>query len=231
MGPKLNPMTQSFEKVGFKTQDGVEIAGNFYAADNPKLWALLLHMMPAAKESYEELALSLQKENIASLAIDLRGHGESIHQQGRKIDYRHFTDLQHQDSIFDLQAAVDFLKSKAVPKDKIILIGASIGANLSLWYMTEHSDIKKAVLLSPGLDYRGIKALPLMAKLQPGQSLLLVGSNNDSLSDSKVMQALREASPRGVELKVLVYRSAGHGTNMFGKETPDLTSEILNWLK
>ena len=42
--------------------------------------------------------------------------------------------------------------------------------------------------------------------------------------------ALITALAKEVERKLVVYKSAGHGTNMFGKEEPDLAEEIITWL-
>jgi alpha-beta hydrolase superfamily lysophospholipase len=68
------------EKVNFKTKDGVTIVGNYFKPRKEHAPAfLLLHMMPATKESWNDFASHLQKEGFEVLAIDLRGHGESIY--------------------------------------------------------------------------------------------------------------------------------------------------------
>ena len=74
----------------------------------------------------------------------------------------------------DLETAADFLiKERKAAADKISFVGASIGANLSLQYISEHPEFKTAVLLSPGLDYRGVKTEPLAKILKPGKKCFL----------------------------------------------------------
>jgi len=217
------------EKVAFQTKDGFTIAADYYPARDPasKKGALLIHMMPATKESWRAFAPLLAAKDYRVLAIDLRGHGESA---GGPSGYQRFSDSQHQASINDVEAGVRFLEERGVVSRDLVLIGASIGANLALEFMAENPAVGRAVLLSPGLDYRGIKAEPLMAKLKSGQAVLMVGSDDDPQSDGKVIRALALAAPTGVRVDSRLYQKAGHGTNMFGRESPDLAQEILNWL-
>lgn len=201
------------------------IAADYYPAAATAKGVLLIHMMPATKESWRDFASKLVSAGYQALAIDLRGHGEST---GGPKGYQRFTDVEHRSSINDVAAGAEFLASKGVKE--LTLIGASIGANLALEYAAENHEVKRAVLLSPGLDYRGIATEPLMARLTAGQAVLLVGSDNDSQSDSSVIRRIASAAAAGVKTDELIYKSAGHGTDMFGKESPDLAQAILKWL-
>lgn len=140
-------------KVNFQTADGVTIVGDFYPAadDASKEALLLLHMMPATKESWQKFAQKASQAGWNVLAIDLRGHGESTKQNGRLLDYRRFDDTEHQTSLEDIEAASHCRRS--------------IGANLAFWYQNENREIIKTVLLSAGFDYRGIETKPLTEKL------------------------------------------------------------------
>ena len=92
-----------------------------------------------------------------------------------------------------------------------------------------------AVLLSAGLNYCGIETLPLAQALGRGQRLLLAASEDDmrrSGSNCATMATkIYEHTASDAEKKLIVYKSAGHGTDMFGKESPDLAEEILAWLR
>lgn len=229
--PRPNQGT-AMEKITLKTKDGLNIVGSYWRPSMESTrGALLLHMMPLTKESWNDFAPRLVEIGYHVLAIDLRGHGES---GGGPNGHKSFSDAEHQASIQDVEAGVQFLVEKGVRNQELVLIGASIGANLSLWYLTDHSELKHAVLLSPGFNYRGIATEPLMAKLRSGQRVLLVGSDDDPQSDGNVMRTLAGKAPAGVNGEVLVYKAAGHGTNMFAPskvEGRDLVQEILNWLK
>lgn len=193
-----------------KTSDGASIAYDFYPAPRPKGWLLLIHMMPADKRSWDDFAAATEKRGYVSLAIDLRGHGES---EGGPEGYKKFSDDDHQKSILDLDAAVDFLKKQGAAPEKIFLVGASIGANLALWYLAEHPEIKVGVLLSAGLNYRGIETEPLVKKLSPSQAILFMSAKDDP----SMNQRLFEAIPESVKKEIIVFETGGHGTEFLKK--------------
>ncbi|MDZ4296063.1 MAG: alpha/beta fold hydrolase, partial [Patescibacteria group bacterium] len=85
------------ERVTFSTADGVAIVGDHYAGPTGLSPAVvLLHMLPAERASWAGLARALQAEGFQALAIDLRGHGESVHQHlngspPAVLDYKKFS--------------------------------------------------------------------------------------------------------------------------------------------
>jgi pimeloyl-ACP methyl ester carboxylesterase len=220
-------VSQKMEHVTLTTSDGVTIAADFYRGGGQR-GMVLLHMMPATKESWRDFGRAASDHGWDVIAIDLRGHGAS---QGGHGGYRSFSDEEHQQSIRDVEAAVRYLTERGIPRSAITIVGASIGANLALWYAAEHPEIKEVILLSPGIEYRGIRAEPLMQKVAPGARVMLVGSNDDMQSDDRVLQRIAAAAPPGATTKTIVFQSAGHGTAMFGKEKPDLTETMFDWLQ
>ncbi|MBI3671574.1 alpha/beta fold hydrolase, partial [Candidatus Azambacteria bacterium] len=164
---------KNMEKVIFKTKDGVDIHGSYFkTGDNNAPAVILLHMMPATKESWYDMQEKMATAGFQSLAIDFRGHGESILKNGLEINYQNFNDKEQQEKIYDVEAAVKFFEEKGIPKGKISLVGASIGANLALQYQSENKEIKTSVLISPGLDYRGVTTEDKISKLSGEQSVL-----------------------------------------------------------
>jgi len=214
------------EKVNFDTEDGVIIYADHYASgvDGPS--ALLLHMMPATKESWSAFATALLSAGFSHvLAIDLRGHGESVHQGNARLDYKQFEDADHQAKMMDVDAAVRWLEGQGVAKERLALVGASIGANLAIAYGAEHGEIPAVVALSPGLDYRGVTTPDKVAKYRSGQGLYLVASEEDELS----FKTDRELAAIKNGTIVKEFRGAGHGTAMFDK-APGLMAEVVEWL-
>ena len=220
----------SMNKIFLTTKDNVKIAANLYEVENPIGWLVLVHMMPATKESFNDLAQRLQNLGYESIAIDLRGHGES--DKGPN-GFLKFSDSEHQKSILDLEAAVDYLiKNRKATPDKISFIGASIGANLSLQYISEHPEFKTVVLLSPGLNYRGIKTEPLVKNLKTGQKVFFVSAADDpnSKNNAEENQRLHDLVPNGVEKRIKIYERGGHGTDIL-KNQLELTSLIIEFIK
>lgn len=219
---QATPM-QQIETVRLTTKDGKQIAGDYYAAAGTS-GILLLHMMPADRTSWRALAGRLQDVEFHVLAIDLRGHGEST---DGPSGFQRFSDQEHQQTLFDVEAAGEFLRTKGV--EKLHAGGASIGANLALEYAAKHEEVRSVILLSPGLDYHGIHTDIWMDDLKPDQAVLLMASEDDVYSFTSV-KALYERSSnlKTRELKLLT--DAGHGTRMFEKN-PEMMDEIANWLK
>lgn len=219
------------EKINLKTSDGVGIAANYFPAKNPVGWLLLVHMMPATKESWSDFARELQKSGYSSVAIDLRGHGES---EGGLDGYQRFSDAQHQAGIHDLEAAWEFLKSQGAQEKKIAVIGASIGANLALQFLTLNPTIGGGVLLSAG-DYKGIDSGQLVKKLSPDQKLLLAASKLDERSGGNNAEQNRQYYDAASQVKIrhlIIFEGAGHGTDLFKlKSEYDLAGAIRKFLE
>lgn len=200
--------------ITLKTLDGIDIVGTFFDVPESKGAVLFLHMMPATKESWSELAPLFAKKGYLALAIDLRGHGES---EGGPDGYKKFSDEDHQKSILDVDAAVKYLLAKGVAMDQVVLIGASIGANLALKYIADHSDFKTAIMLSAGLNYRGIMTIPAAESLKPGARVFFLTSRDDD-GNSDDAQKIFAAIPKDIEKRLHIYDRAGHGTTMLEKE-------------
>lgn len=222
------------ERVELKASDGVAIIGDYYQASGVSARGLLLlHMMPAVRASWKAFAEKAQSAGFHVLAVDLRGHGESQGgpseaslAKGGPDGYRSFSDAEHQASQMDVEAGAEFLKGRGAAS--IYLGGASIGANLALQYLAEYPEAKAAFLLSPGLDYRGIKTEGLAAKLGKGQGVYYAASRNDGNSYDAVTK-LVGLTPPDVSKEMRIFDSAGHGTTIFERE-PQFMNDILLWL-
>lgn len=214
--------------INFLTSDGITIHGLEMAAGDAKSWAVLLHMMPATKESYGDFQNDLAAQGVSSLAIDFRGHGEStVGSNGQKLDYKQFSDEEHQAKIRDVEAAMNYLSTHhGIAPTRVVLIGASIGANLALQYAAAHADIPGVVLLSPGLNYREIVTMSFIQSLTRDRHVYLIASEDDPESAGTV-DKLAERSLAKTELRL--FKTAGHGTNILGRET-DFRKELVRWI-
>src|SRR3989344_5964043 len=97
------------EKVSFLTEDGVTVVGDYYEGGGEKA-VLLLHMMPSTRASWVSFANQLVADGFSALAIDLRGHGESIVGSLGALDYNNFSDAEHRARIHDVETAVKLLE-------------------------------------------------------------------------------------------------------------------------
>lgn len=221
------------ELLHLTTSDGVKLAANYFPSvqakhPNPRGWVVFLHAMPVAKESWNALATILQQEGYAGIAIDLRGHGAS---DGGPDGYVHFSDSEHRGSIRDVDAAVDFLRGMGARNDRIAIIGASIGANLAVQYVARHRDFKMCVAFSPGLDYHGIVLTPIIGSLSEDKRMLLIGSRDDDrvIDNASDVAALHDAAPSGVDVRLELVATGGHGTAILAHH-PELIEHIISFL-
>ena len=183
--------------------------------------------MPADRSSFATLQTALRERGISSLAIDLRGHGESTDQQGRRLDYRNFSDAEHQQSAEDVKAALAWLESQGFPSNKVGIIGASIGANLALQAATRYSPLATC-LLSPGENYRGVLTFDAAGRLRDPQALLAAASTPDDAESYSAAQHVIEQAPLK-EKQFVPFTQAGHGTTLFERQPP-FVNTVADWL-
>lgn len=230
--PAPLPPSSMPEKVQFTTSDGVTIVGTYTPGSAPKA-VLLLHMLPATKESWDPIVPRLVAAGFHTLAIDLRGHGESRVRGDEAIDYREFSDAEHQASRKDVDAALVWLQAKGITQDKIGVVGASIGANLALDALSRYVRLPTAVLLSAGLNYRGIETRPAARNLRLGQSVFFVGGEGDiqgTESAADMANTIATDLPGAARREVVRWGDSEHGTNLF-RPHPELLTKIVQWLQ
>ena len=217
------------EEVVFTTSDSVSIYGTFYPSqaegESPAL--ILFHMLRHKRRDWEGFARRATQAGFAVLAIDMRGHGQSVQRAGNTIDVKEFSNEDFAMMVEDAKAAVDFVQKKeGINPKQISLMGASIGANVALKYAATNATIRSVVLLSPGLNYRDLTTEDAMRAYGKRPALLVAARDDDYAADS--VQKLSEMA-RG-KTKTQLYEKAGHGTFMFRVE-PGLNDLILDWLK
>lgn len=210
--------------ISLTTSDNMRIIGDYFHGAT-SVGILLLHMMPATRESWDEVALKFQDHGFHTLAIDLRGHGES---DGGPDGFHAFSDAEHQASIHDAEAAMAYLHSQGV--SELHVMGASIGANLALQLLAEHSDVATAVCISPGIDYRGIRAIPAADKVRDHQSIMLLAARDDTRMDTdrpdSVLKHIADASHGRAQVEL--FDEGGHGTEIL-TQWPDYIDTIIDW--
>ncbi len=210
------PPPQSLLPMVISGADGLIMYGTLYAAVvRPAPGLLLVHMQGRDRSSWEPLPARLQAAGYAVLAIDLRGYGET----GGVADWTR--------APADVRAALaQFAGLPGISGGQLAVIGASIGANLGLNACADQPGCAAAVLLSPGLDIRGITAADALARFG-ARPVLIVASETD---ENNPADSVTLDSMAGGDHQLLIYpAAAGHGTDMLVVQ-PDLIDAIVNWL-
>jgi pimeloyl-ACP methyl ester carboxylesterase len=205
------------QRVTFRTDDGTTLVGSWYEpSSRPAPAVVLVHMLQKSRRDWDQFASALAGAGIGALAIDLRGHGESA---GGPQD--------HAAMVQDVRAARRFLASRPeLGAGRVGFAGASLGASLAALAAAEDATVASLALLSPSLDYRGLRIEPAVRKIG-SRPILLVASDDDGYA-SRSVRDLQKAG-NGIR-EPLILSKAGHGTAMLARD-PDLSRLLLDWFR
>jgi dienelactone hydrolase len=204
------------KEIDLFTSDGIHIKADFYDDVRTEKGVILVPMLGRTKETMADLASFLHPAGYKCLAIDPRGHGRS-QQNWQSFTSRDFTNISN-----DIRAAKDYLSAHG--SKKVSIIGASIGANLALAYSVTDSEVRTIVMISPGLDYRGVKSA--LAAPEMRRPFLIIVSKEDDYSYKSSVQIDRLSGSE--ETKLDVFEGLGHGTEMF--KDRKILKVIREWL-
>jgi alpha-beta hydrolase superfamily lysophospholipase len=213
-------LSAASQRVTFRAEDGVQLTATWYEpSSRPGPAVILVHMLHRSRRDWDPLAARLASEGIGALAIDLRGHGESqAWGGGDPPDYGAF--------VLDVRAARHFLASRGdVQQGRVGIAGASLGANAAVLEAAADPSVASLALLSPSLDYRGLRIEAASRKL--ARPVLLVASDDDPYA---VRSAHELQKAGGGTRELLVPSRAGHGTTMLGRDG-DLSRALVDWFR
>jgi len=207
-----------------QTSDGVRLAATVYVpARRPAPAVILLHMLTRNRGDWQEFASRLSAAGIGAIAIDFRGHGSS----GSAPDGAAASSEDLSRSVRDVAAAREFLRSRPdLFTDRVGIAGASVGANLAVLAAQNDQSIRSLVLLSPGLDYRGLRTEQALVKYGPRPALIAV-SQQDPYS---LRSAHRLAASGSGTREMRVVFEECHGTVMLERER-GLTDALVDWFR
>jgi dienelactone hydrolase len=202
----------SGRRITIRTDDGVTLAGTYFEASRrPAPGIVLLHMLTRNHDDWAAAGSRLADAGYAVLAVDFRNGGDAD-----------AASLER-----DVAAAKAFLRERPeVIPNSLGIAGASIGANMAIIDAADDRAVQSIALLSPGLDYRGLRTEAAMKKLG-ARAVLLVSSTKDPYAWRSVRTlAAVGPGPREVRLSDL----QAHGTVLLQKD-PDLIGALVDWFK
>jgi dienelactone hydrolase len=219
------------EKVIFTTSDGYKITGTLTKPDKKSVaGVVLLHMYTHKKEDWKPLIPYLTELGITTLAIDMRGHGESnIAPNGKDITDK----VINRDKVLfnqmrmDAEGAVKYLIQKAgIDPKHIGLIGASVGCSVAIQTVVEKSvKISAVTVMTPGKDYLGV---PTIVHIQTWSKtpILILSSKEEAETGANLIHNWLKG--QGAEIRLFDERDI-HGTYMFGK-VKGIEKLIADWM-
>jgi pyridoxine 5-phosphate synthase len=212
------PAAEAGTRIAFPSAGGAMIAGELYeSSSRPAPGVVLVHMLSRSRGDWGGLPDRMRDAGITALAIDLRGHGQS---SGSAQDL--------QLMIQDVKAAASWLASRPnVRGDQLAIVGASLGASLALLAAVDLPQVRAIGLLSPSLDYRGLRTDTGLIKRLGARSIWLAASDQDPLA----LRTLRDiaAQPSGPR-EQHVSTTLAHGTVLLDKDN-DIGRMLVDWLR
>jgi alpha-beta hydrolase superfamily lysophospholipase len=208
------------QRVTIRTEDGIALSATWFEPSaRPAPAVILVHMLHRSRRDFEPLAQRLASDGIGALAIDLRGHGDSTGGVPPADD-------GYASMVIDVRAARRYLSSRTdVQQTRVGMAGASLGASLAVLAAAGDATVSSLALLSPSLDYRGLRIEAPLRKI--GRPVLLVASDDDPYA-MRSARDLQKAA--GGPRELLRLAQAGHGTTMLSRD-PGLVRVLVDWFR
>ncbi len=206
------------DDVQLTTADGIELHGVYEPVEGATKGVLLVHGDRRTANDWKFLQGKLEHAGFATLAIDLRGHGDS---QG--VGVPPLPDETYQAMTADVTAGLDYLRAQGATE--LMLVGAELGSVLALAAAAEASDTTNVVLLSPSLKVKGIRADAALKKWGERSVLFVVSSDDPYSAKSALLLDAQARGPKHME----IYSGAGKGAAMLNRE-PACEGLVLSWL-
>ena len=212
------PASAAGRPVTFPSADGVTIAGEYFeAAAAAAPGVVLVHMLSRNRTEWGSLPDRLRDAGLTTLAIDLRGHGQS----SGSAQSLH-------DMVQDVRAAAQWMASRTtVRPGAIAVVGASLGATLALLAAEGSPHVRALGLISPSLDYRGLRTDTGLVRRLGSRSLWLCASAEDPLA----LRTIRDfaAEPSGPR-EQMVSAAVAHGTQLLERDSA-VSRALVDWLR
>jgi dienelactone hydrolase len=197
-------------RVTFRAEDGATLAAAYYEPSRrPAPAILLLHMLKRSHSDWDAVASHLSDSGFAVLALDFRS-SENLGTYAA-----------------DVRAAKAFLRDRPeVSTGRLGIAGASIGANLALIDAADDPGVVSIALLSPGVDYRGLRTEAAIKKYGSRPALLMASTRDPYAARSIRLMAAIGPGTREVKLSDAI----AHGTMLLTRD-PSITSALVDWFQ
>ena len=211
------PVNAAGRVVTFRAADGRTLTGLLLEAEpRPAPAVVLVPMLGRPRDDWQLVAQRLADARISALAIDLPGVSVPA-------DPEAFAAWSG-----DIRAAVAFLASRPadVRGGSIGIAGASLGANLVAVAAAADSSVRSIALVSPSLDYRGLRIEEPMRAYGARPALLMA-----SLQDPYAARSVRELAQKAPGPRELRWSSVpAHGSLLLQRDT-DLIRSLVEWFQ
>jgi alpha-beta hydrolase superfamily lysophospholipase len=211
------PAAAAGRPVTFSSTDGTPLAATLYEpSPNPAPAIVLVHMLGRSKEDWNTVADRLEEAGAMVLAIDLRGHGRSGGSSATLLPM-----------VEDVRAAIAWVTARPGARpDVVAVVGASLGANLAALAAADNPAVRTVALLSPSLDYRGVRLDAALIRKLADRPVWLAASTQDPYA----LRTIKELTSGSAAREQRLSTGLAHGTTLLTVD-PDLARALVDWLR
>jgi dienelactone hydrolase len=211
------PVRAAGRVVTYRTADGRALTGLFLDAEpRPAPAVVLVPMLGRPRDDWQLVAQRLAEAHISALAIELPGGALPTDPDALAAWSE------------EIRAAVAFLASRPadVRPGAIGIAGASLGASLAAVAAAADPTVRSIALVSPSLDYRGVRIEGAMRTYGVRPALLVA-----SLQDPYAARSARELAHEAPGPRELRWSSVpAHGTLLLQRDA-DLIRSLVEWFQ
>ncbi|HCH66675.1 MAG: hypothetical protein CL927_03245 [Deltaproteobacteria bacterium] len=204
-------------EISLSAADGTVLHAVAEVPSGAKSGVVMVHMANRSQSDWQFVSEKLVRGGLATVAVDLRGHGKSARAGEALVDADYLAMEQ------DVQAAIDWLRAQGA--SAVSCAGASLGANLCLRVAARDPQVVNLVLLSPGLKKNGLTTAAAMQ--QYGERPVLFVASMEERYDGISAEKLEARAAGQHHLQLLT--DAGHGTKMLNRDST-VEGLVLSWL-
>jgi len=202
--------------ITFRTADGRMVNALLVeASQRPAPAVVLVPMLGRNRDDWQQVADRLGEANITAMAIDLPGLG--FPGDGPSLAGWHT----------DVVAAVGYLASRPeIRASAIGVAGASLGSSLAALAGAADSRVRSLALVSPALEYRGVRIESAMKQYGARPALLIASAH-----DPYAARSTRELAAGATGIREMRWsETAAHGTTLLSRDQ-DLTGALVEWFR
>jgi pimeloyl-ACP methyl ester carboxylesterase len=212
------------------TEDNVHLRGSYWEArDEDAISLLLIHDFGEERSVWSPFVPFFRSRGWGVMAVDLRGHGESVRQDMRADLLKpNVEDLvsAHQYPT-DVRAALAFMarQPKAVPS-KLAAIGVGLGADLT--YAGSGRGWGNASSVCVGLDDARARQLAGAGSFAPRSIYLVYGAEDARSAASATAFAAVAQYPA----EAFAYpNTSSTGLTLYHERTPEIVARSIAWIE
>lgn len=206
--------TEKKKTITFPSKDGLPITADIYKAKDTSIRILLCHQAGYSRGEYIDTALELTKLGYSVMAIDQRSGNavNNIKNETKLAASKKGLGVTYLDAKQDIEAAIDYIYKQNGGR-KIILVGSSYSASLSLLIGVNNPKIKAVAAFSPGEYFKGIN---INKSISTYKKTVFVTS---SLSESKNVKILIDKIDPSFSTHFIPKVKGIHGSRALWKTT------------